>query len=103
MAAKHPHRDTTRRLSCFANRRAYNHSAEYKYAEFVIRTRYGLVYIYTESDFPRSGNQYTEMEIIVDGIVHQRTWRKYWAHRTLVTLAKRFSHDVVCSEIPFGC
>lgn len=43
------------------------------------------------------------MEIVVDGRIFQRTWRTIFADRCLVTLAKRFAHDAVCSEIPFGC
>lgn len=64
----------------------------------VVRTPYGLVN--ATSGITAA---WTRMEIILDGRIFYRRWMRSFRPRTLITLAKRFAHDAVCSEVPFGC
>jgi hypothetical protein len=93
------YRDTEYSLSGRANVCAERVEFDARFSEHVIRTRYGLVYVYRQWH-PRL--DMVEMEIVVDGRIFQRTWRTIFADRYLVTLAKRFAHDAVCSAIPSG-
>lgn len=93
--------DRTSTLTGYGTVRAHHENTEYAYAEYVIRTEYGLVYAYVEIDSASPVHDYTEMEIIIGRRLYQRRWRRHWSRRTIIALAKRFAHDAVSDEIPF--
>lgn len=69
----------------------------------VVRTQYGLVYVAMVWFYDDASLDFAEFEIVVDRRVITSHVAGRYSDRYLVTLAKRFAHDAVCSEVPFGC
>lgn len=96
-----PYSDRVTTLRGYGNVRAERKNVEFCYTDYVIRTEWGIVYVYTQFGHQSPNEDYTEMEFIYDRRLHQRRWRRHWSRRTIITLAKQFAADAINSEAPF--
>lgn len=59
------------------------------YTTGTVKTFHGIVAVYSQEPDP-----VTVVEIVINGRCYRRTIEKSYSHRGLVTLAKRFAHEV---------